>query len=169
MPAKRRQALLDVAHHAVLAHEVIDDDDDPAGPADAAHLGGKARRVRHHRGDIKRQHRVEGVVLEGQVFGVHLDERLDLRQVLARDPPARPRQHLGRDVDAGHRGIGTEIRQRQAGADADLEDALARPVIGDADRILAAGMEHRAEDQIIGPREQAIGPDVSCKSMLDPL
>ena len=82
----------------------------------------------------------------------------DLLQPLALDPPARLRQHLGRHIDAGDLGIGAEIRQRQAGADADLENALARLAVGDAHRILAAGMKHRSENEIVGPREQAVGP-----------
>src|SRR6185437_14521170 len=54
-PGQGREQLLDDAHDAVFAGEVIDDDDRAARPADAAHLGGKARRVGHHRGDIERQ------------------------------------------------------------------------------------------------------------------
>ena len=55
--------------------------------------------------------------------------------------------------------IGAEIRQRQAGADADFEDALARPVVGDAHRVLAAGMKDRTEHEIVGAGEQAIGSE----------
>ena len=49
--------------------------------------------------------------------------------------------------------------KRQAGADADFEDALARPVVGDPHRRLAAGMKDRAENDVVGAGKQAIGAD----------
>ncbi len=51
------------------------------------------------------------------------------------------------------------MRQGQAGADADLEDALVRPVVGELDRRAASRMEDRPEDDIVGAREQAVGSE----------
>ena len=51
------------------------------------------------------------------------------------------------------------MRQRQAGADADLENPLSRPIVGDAHGRLAPGVKHRAEDNVVRAGEQAIGAD----------
>ena len=48
------------------------------------------------------------------------------------------------------------IRQRQAGADADFEDAAA-DAFGRSDPGLAAAIEHRAEHQIVDRRPARIG------------
>ena len=48
------------------------------------------------------------------------------------------------------------VGQRDAGADADVEDAPADP-LGRRDRGLAAGVEHRAEDEIVDRRPARIG------------
>ena len=50
----------------------------------------------------------------GEIYtrlGVHDLQRVDMRELLARDPLLRLLQHLGRDVDAGHLRIRPEIRQ----------------------------------------------------------
>src|SRR6266851_1791792 len=80
-------------------------------------------------------------------------------EALAGDALLRLGQHLGRDVDAGYMRVGAEIGQGQAGPDPDFEDALARPIIGDAHRFLAAGMEYRAKNNVVGSGKQTIGPD----------
>src|ERR1700741_1605388 len=49
--------------------------------------------------------------------------------------------------------------QRQAGADADFENPLPRPIIGDAHRLLASRMEDRSEDDVVRAGEQAVSPD----------
>src|SRR5665213_3097233 len=86
-------------------------------------------------------------------------EAVDMREVFALDPSLGLGQHLGRHVDAGDVRIGPEMRQRQAGADADLEDALPRPVVGDAHGVLSARMEYRTEDEIVGAGYPPIGAD----------
>ena len=48
------------------------------------------------------------------------------------------------------------VRQRDAGADADLEDAAA-DALGRRDRGLPAALEHRAEHQIVDRRPARIG------------
>ena len=59
-------------------------------------------------------------------------------------------QHLGRHIDPGHPRIGPKMRQRQAGADTDFENALPRPVVGDPHRLLASRVKHRAEKDVVG-------------------
>ena len=90
-------------------------------------------------------------------------------EILARDPRLGLGQHLGRHVDTGNVRIRAEMRQRQTGADADFEDALPWPVVGDAHRFLAAGMKHRAEDDVVRPRNQPIGTDRIAKVHWIPL
>jgi hypothetical protein len=82
-----------------------------------------------------------------------------MRQTLAFDPAARLGQHFFRDVDAGHARIVPEIGQGQAGPDPDFEDALSRPLVDEAHRLLAAGMKNRAENKIVRSGKQPIGPD----------
>ena len=84
---------------------------------------------------------------------------VDMRQRLALDPAPRLGQHLLRDIDAGHARIPPEIRQRQTGADAHFQDALTRALVDQAHRLLATGMKNRAENKIVRPGKQPIGPD----------
>src|SRR5262249_16775938 len=91
--------------------------------------------------------------------GIHLEQFLHVLEAESRDAVARLLQHLSRDVDPGHLGIGTEMRQGKTGADADFENALAGPRIRDPHRILAPGMENRSEYEIIGAREKSVGLD----------
>ena len=51
------------------------------------------------------------------------------------------------------------MRQRQTGADTDFENPLSWAIICDAHGILATGMEHWSENEVIGAGKQAIGPD----------
>ena len=159
MAGEPGQAFFDEARHQVIAGEVIDDDDRAAGNADAAHLGGEARRVRHDRGDVEREHGVERIVRKFEVLSIHHVQTLDMRKPQALGPTPRLRQHLLGDVDAGHSGILAEMGKRQPGTDADLEDMLARPIVGDAHRRLAPRVKNRAENDVVGAGKQPIGPD----------
>jgi hypothetical protein len=51
------------------------------------------------------------------------------------------------------------VRERQPGADADLDNTLARPIVGDAHRLLPSRVKNRAEDDIVGAGKQPVGPD----------
>lgn len=68
--------------------------------------------------------RVERLVLEGQCFGRSFDKR-DVTPELGRTAPRTPEHRLGR-VDADELVDWRIVREAQAGADADLEDAPAR-------------------------------------------
>ena len=100
--------------------------------------------------------RVEAAVGEGHPHRVHLQQAGDVGEALAPDPRQGALEHLGRGVDADDRGILPIERQRQAGADADVEDALVRPPVGEGDRVLPPGMEDRAFQHIVKGREAAI-------------
>ena len=82
-----------------------------------------------------------------------------MRETQAFGPPSCLRQHLLRDIDAGDPRIPTEMGERQTGADANLQNPLARPIVGDAHRLLASGVKNRAEYNIVGAGKQPIGTD----------
>ena len=108
----------------IRAAEVVQDDDAAAGPADAAHLARDGDRIGHDADEIRRVDDVERVVGELQIGGVHL-EQPDVADALARDALARLLEHRARQVDAGDRAVARIQRGVDAGADADLEHAIA--------------------------------------------
>ena len=77
------------------------------------------------------------VVGELQFGGVHL-EQPDVADALARDALARLLEHRAREVDAGDRAVARIERGVDAGADADLEHAIARLDAHPLDRLDAA-------------------------------
>ncbi len=159
MAGKVRQPLLHKTRRPVLAGEMVDQNDRAAGNTHPAHLRRELRRARHDRGDIERQHRIERVVFEIEVLGVHDVQRVDVLELLPSDPAPGLREHLGRDIDTGDLRIGAEIGKRQTGTDPDFEDALPRSVVGDAHGRLAPGMKDRPENNVIRSGKQPIGPD----------
>src|SRR3954468_20337579 len=86
-------------------------------------------------------------------------QALDVSEPQAFGPAARVVQHLLRHIDPGHPRIPPEMRKRQSGANADLENTLTWPVIGDANGIFPPGVKDRAEYNVVGAREQPVGPD----------
>ena len=72
---------------------------------------------------------------------------------------ARPRlaQHRFRDIGAEDAQVRRVLRQRDAGADADLEHASA-DAVGGENGGLPALAEHPAEHQVIDRRPAVIGP-----------
>ena len=89
---------------------------------------------------------------EGQVRGVHL-EQPDVADAFARDAIARLLEHRAREVDAGDRAVARIQRGVDAGADADLEHAVARLDPHPLDRLDAAGVQRRAEREVVDRRE----------------
>ena len=106
--------------------------------------------------DVLRHHHVERGVRKRQMLGVHHPESLDIGQAELGDPLLRLAQHRLGNVDAANAAGARIIRQRDAGADADLEDAAA-DAFGGGDRGLPAALEHRAEHEIIDRRPARIG------------
>ena len=76
--------------------------------------------------------------------------------MLGGDPRLGLAQHRLADVDAEQAVAARIVRQRDAGADADLEDAAADPLRG-PDRRGAAQRKHRAEHHVIDRRPARIG------------
>jgi hypothetical protein len=66
-----------------------------------------------------------------------------------------PQHRLG-NIDAANPAVARILRQRDAGADADFQDAAA-DALGRGDRRVAAAFKHRAEDEIVDRRPPRIG------------
>src|SRR5438034_2777663 len=151
-----RQALFHGAEKRVVGTQVIDDEDLALRPADAVQLLEQARRALHDRDHVHRHHLVEARVGERHLLGVHLEQRLDVRQLAVFHPGARLVEHLCRHVDAGDARMRRIKRQRQPGAHADLEHALARPAAERLDDRLATGLKDGPEWKTAGWRTSAV-------------
>src|SRR5712692_6481989 len=87
---------------------------------------------------------------------IHHGKRINMHELVLDHALVRLAQHRLGIVDADDAVGGRIIRERNAGADADVEDAPA-DALGRRDRGLAAGVEHRAEDEIVDRRPTRIG------------
>ena len=67
---------------------------------------------------------------EAQAVRIHHRQAFDVRIAPARRPQPRARDHRLRQIDASDLGRGVVVAERQAGADADLEDAPAHLTCG---------------------------------------
>ena len=90
-----------------------------------------------------------------QALGVHDLQALDMLQALLGDALARLAQHGLGQVDADHARGRRVVRQADAGADADVENAPA-DAIGGGDGRVPRALEHRAEDEIVDRRPARI-------------
>ena len=140
------------ASDAVRAAEVIQDDDAAARAADAAHFARDGHRIGHDADEVRRVDDVEDVVGEFQIGGVHL-EQPHVPDAFARDPFARLLEHRARQIDAGDRAVARIERRVDAGADADLEHAIAGLDAHPLDGVDAAGMQRGAEGEVVDPGE----------------
>src|SRR5262245_20941113 len=80
----------------------------------------------------------------------------DVAELLARNLAARLRQHLGREIDAGDGEMAAIAGEREPGAHADLEHP-ALPPVDNLHGMLASGLGHEPESEIIDWRPAAIG------------
>jgi hypothetical protein len=106
-------------------------------------------RARHHRYDIHRHDLVEARIREGHLFGVHLEQGLDVLQPALRHAPARFLEHFARHVDSGDAHAAGIQRQRQARAYAHLEDPVAGLELERIEHRLAPGLQHGTEDRVV--------------------
>ena len=111
--------------------------------------------IRHRGDDILRHHRIEERIREGEVLGVHHRQRFDIGETQRAHALLRLAQHRLGNIDAAQFRGARIIRQRQSGADADIENAAADPV-GLRDGRLAAVIEHLAEHEIVDRRPAPI-------------
>lgn len=153
---KRRERELGEFAKTLFRADVVDEDQLAAGLQDAHELVERALGIGHGGDDILRDHRVEEVFGEGEVFRVHHREHFDIGKPQAPHARLRLAQHRLGNVDAADFCGARIVRERQAGADADVEDAAADPV-GLGDGRLPSGVEHLAEHEIIDRRPAAIG------------
>ncbi|MGY4285878.1 hypothetical protein ACVWXO_005098 [Bradyrhizobium sp. LM2.7] len=98
----------------------------------------------------------KGIVGEFELLGVHHREALDVLQLAVGDALARLVEHRFRNVGAEDAQMRRVHRQRDAGADADLEHAAA-DLVGGRDRRLPALGEHASEHEVVDRRPAVIG------------
>ena len=125
-----------------------DQDDLAARLEHARELVERAFGVRHRRDHVLRDHDVERVVGKFQMPRVHHREPFDMGEAQFRDPLLRLAQHHLGNVDAEDAIPRRIVGQRNAGADADLQDAAADP-LGRGNRGPAAALEHRTEHHVV--------------------
>jgi hypothetical protein len=103
-----------------------------------------------------RHHDVERIVGEFEFLGVHDRETLDVFQPEFVNALLRLLQHRLRNVGAEDAQVRRILRQRDAGADADLEHAAA-DLVGGMDCRLAALAEHAAKHEVVYRRPAIVG------------
>ena len=148
--------MLDRAPQSGFGADAAQDDDLAARPQHADELVERGFRIGHCGDDILRDHHVEAAVRKGEPLRVHDLERLDVVEPELDDALARLVEHRGRNVDADDTVLPRVVGQRDAGPDADLEDASADP-LGRHDRGAPAAFEHRPEHQVVDRRPAVIG------------
>ncbi len=111
-------------------------------------LGEAALRIGDGADDVGEEDDIEGLVGKGEIEGISLDELRVFVGAVGTDKTFIEfalclMEHAGGEVDAGDFDVGRIILKRKAGADADVEDAVAR-VKGDCGNGLgeAAFEEH---------------------------
>ena len=148
------------AARAAFRADMIDQHDLAARLEHARKLVERRFRVGHRGDDILRHHDVEGVVGQRHAGGVHHRDRFDVGQFLFDHALMRLAQHGLGDIDADDAIDARVAGQRNAGADADFQNAPAggaAELLRRRDRFLPSALEHRAEHQVIDRRPARIG------------
>ncbi len=163
----RCKPLLESAPQTAFGTEMIDQDDLAARTRHARELVEGPFRIRHRGDDVLRHDHIEERVGEAEMAGIHDRERGDMGELVLGHARKRLAQHRLGIVDSDDAVAARIIRQRDAGADADVEDGPAH-ALGGGDRGLAAGVEHGAEDEVVdrGPTRisgrDGVDVDLAC-------
>ena len=96
---------------------------------------------------------------KGEVRGIHFGEAFDVGEPPLRNAPFGARQHVRADVDANDAVVGFVVGKRDAGADADLENAPGREAIDHAHGGADGAAGDGAEDRIVDRRPARVGRD----------
>src|SRR5690606_936702 len=143
------QAMLDGAADSAFFREVVDDEDVAVRLANPLHLRHQPVGMRHYRGDIHRGDRIEGVVLEGELLRTHVEQRLDVAELLLPRALAGLAQHVVGNIDAGNAEVLPVARQREPGSNANLKNP---PLGGLIDQLYgtdATRVQQHAEDDVV--------------------
>src|SRR6186713_457428 len=119
-----------------------------ARPADAAHLMSNADRIRHDADEVRRVDDVEGVVGKFEICRIHLQQP-DVPDVLALGTLASDLEHRLAEVDARYRTVLRIERKIDAGADSDLEHALARLNVHSLDGAKSPRVKRGAKNDVV--------------------
>ena len=157
-PARgRRDQVLHGSAWAGLGADAAENHDLAARLEHAGKLVERGFRVRDRGDDVLRDHHVECIVGKIQMLGVHDLKRLDMIETLLDDAIARLAEHGFRDIHADNPVGARVVGERNAGSDADLENAAADAFRRD-DSGTPAALEHRPEHEIVNRRPAVIGP-----------
>ena len=157
-PARHgRKPFLESAPQTGLGADVIYENDLAAGPGDARELIERGFGIRDGRDHVLRDHHVEEAVGEAEPLRVHDCERVHIGKSVLGNAPLGLAQHRLGDIDADQPIGAAVVGQRNAGADADFENAPANP-FGRRDRRLTAMFEHASEHEVVDRRPPRIGP-----------
>ena len=154
-PRQWRECQFEDAARAAFGADVVDQDQFAAGLQHTDEIIQRRFGIRHRGDDILRHHRVEKPIRERQILGVHHRQRFDIGEAESTHALLRPAQHRLGNVHAAQFRGARIIRQRQSGADADVENTPA-DLVGFRDGRLAAVVEHLAEHQIVDRRPAPI-------------
>ncbi len=127
----------------------------PPGSGDPYEFVQGRLRIRHRGDDVLRDHDVEAGVRKSKMLRVHHCQRFDMGELVLDHAFMRLAQHRLGIVHADDAVGGLVVGERDAGADADVEDATANS-LRRGNRRLAAGIEHGAEDEVVDRRPARI-------------
>lgn len=134
---------------------MVDDDDARFGFADALGLGDEAVRIAHDADDMADEDVVEGVVAEGKLKGVGLEE-LGGGTIAVKEFFAALTEHAGGEVDPDDLCVGGVMFERGTGADAEVEDGLTRGDVHVGDTTGDPALDEPAERNVIEHRMEIV-------------
>ena len=155
--ADRREPSLEGIRAGRFGAEVIHQNDFAARLEHADEFVERGFGIRHGGDDILRDDDIEDAVLEAEMLGIHHRKPVDIAQPMLGHARLALRSIGAERSTPMRRLVQRIIGQRQAGPDADFENAAADP-FGRRDRCFAAALEHRAEYEIVDRRPAGIGP-----------
>jgi hypothetical protein len=136
---------------------MVDEQQVPAWPHHAGHLGEQRLGVRDDGGGEHRHRDVEAAIGEGHALRIHLEQPGHVGQAFLPHALGRLGQHVARQVDADHALFGPVARQGEAGADAHFQHARAGQAVHLLHGAAASVGGHAAEDKVIDARPAAVG------------
>src|ERR1700691_3038448 len=158
LPRDRIEYRIEKRNHRIRALKVRGDRDAPARLTYAHHLGHHAVRIGNHGQFVERGDVIEAVVGIVEIQRV-AEAELDMPPTVFGDAFLRPREHLRRRIARDHVRVGRISVERDSGADADFQYAVAGPEIQALDNLMLAIDKDPAEEKIVEARQ--IGVDAA--------
>src|SRR5262245_28741575 len=155
--ARRRcDAMFDGPPQSRLRADAAEDDDLTARFEDPGEFIKRSFGVRHRRHDILRYDDVKRIIGKFETLGVHDFEAFDMTEPQHAYAFTRLVEHGFGNIDTDDAVGARIVRQGDAGADADFENAAA-DTFGGRDRGTPAALEHRSEHEVVNRRPAVVG------------